>query len=579
MNIPRNEYPRPNFKRNNWINLNGEWDFEFDDANLGEKEKWFLGKQFSRKILVPFCYQSKLSGIGDRSVHDIVWYHRKININKNDKRIFINFGAVDYFTKLYINGNFVGSHKGGHIAFRFDITDFLNDGENDLYLRVEDRSFDCTQPRGKQTWKVDNFACWYTRTTGIWQTVWLENLDDFHLERVKITTDIDNRTIEVEAYFNNILENGLLEVEISFEGKKIKKFWTEIKQKREKFILDVCDDNAQFKIYYWSPEEPKLYDIKFRIIHNGNIKDEVESYFGMRKISIRDGKILLNNKEYYQKLILDQGYYGDGLLTAPSDEWFVEDIKKIKDMGFNGLRKHQKIEDQRFLYYCDKYGLLVWAEMPSTYEFNDIAIENIIYEWQEAVKQQYNHPCIITWTLLNESWGVNEIYNNKKQQSLANALYFYIKALDSSRLLISNDGWEHTISDILTIHDYIEDGEIFRKLYLEKEKIVNGAASIINPKFNFAEGYKYEGQPVLLSEYGGIAFSNVEGWGYGNKVRTEEEFLERFKKITHAIMDIPYICGFCYTQLTDVEQEMNGLMDWYHKMKFDPEKIKKIING
>lgn len=580
-NIPRTEYPRPQFERELWTNLNGQWDFEFDDSNAGEKEKWFLDKSFSKKITVPFCFQSPLSGIGDKSIHDVVWYKRSFNLPENfkGKQVKINFGAVDYITKLWVNGDLVGNHSGGHTAFSFNITNYLTEGENVIVIRVEDDSFECTQPRGKQSWKVENFGCWYTRTTGIWQTVWLEALDKTQIERVKMTPNIDNRSLHIEVFTPEVYEDTILETEIYFEGEYVNTSYVKLTERRTSYSIDVCAKAIDFKVRYWFPGDPHLYDIKFKLKKQNEVKDEVKSYFGMRKISIRDGKILLNNKEYYQRLILDQGYFGDGLLTAESDQMFIDDIKKIKAMGFNGLRKHQKIEDPRFLYWCDKLGLLVWAEMPSTYEFNDTAVENIINEWTEAIKQQYNHPCIVTWTLLNESWGINEVHSNKKQQSLANSLYYLVKSMDQSRLAVSNDGWEHTITDILTIHDYEESGDAFRRNYNNKYKVVNGAPSLGNTKMTYADGYKYSGQPVIISEYGGIAFAEDKGWGYGNKVETEEQFIARFESITKAIMDLDYVCGYCYTQLTDVEQEVNGLMDWNHNLKFDIKKIYDIVRN
>ncbi|MCM0649661.1 beta galactosidase jelly roll domain-containing protein [Clostridium swellfunianum] len=581
LNIPRNEYPRPQFERELWMNLNGQWDFDFDDNNVGEAEKWYAAKSLEKKITVPFCYQSSLSGIGDKSMHDVVWYKRSFTVPESfkGKRVKLNFGAVDYIAKVWVNGNLVGSHKGGHIAFSFDITDSLVEGENLVAIRVEDDSFDCSQPRGKQTWKEGNFGCWYTRTTGIWQTVWLEAVDKIHIERVKMTPDIDNRCLHIEVFTPEVYKDTILETEIHYEGKYINTSYVKLVEKRTSYSIDVCGKAIDFKVSYWWPGDPHLYDIKFKLKKLDGVKDEVNSYFGMRKISVRDGKIMLNNKEYYQRLILDQGYFGDGLLTAESEQMFIDDIKKIKSMGFNGLRKHQKIEDPRFLYWCDKLGMLVWAEMPSTYEFDDRAVENIMYEWTEAVKQQYNHPSIIIWTLMNESWGINEVYANKKQQSLANALYYMVKSMDQSRLLVSNDGWEHTITDILTIHDYVEKGDDVREDYKDKEKIVNGAPSKGNTKRTFAEGYSYEGQPVIISEYGGIAFAKDSGWGYGNKVETEEKFLVRFESITKAFMELDYACGYCYTQLTDVEQEVNGLMDWNHNLKFDPKKIHDIVRN
>lgn len=573
-------YPNPSFRRDLWMSLDGKWEFDFDDTGIGEDERWYEDKELLKCIQVPYCYQSSMSGIGDKSVHDVVWYKKSFELPENfkGKKVILNFGACDFLSKLWINGEYVGLHKGGYTAFAFDITNQIKAGKNIITLRVMDDSFDCTQPRGKQSWKLNNFGCWYTRSTGIWKTVWIEAVDECHIDRVKMTPDIDNRLLKIEVFTEGLYKGSEIEVKISYKGEMINSLVTRLSIRRASFSIDVGSDLPDFKVHYWTPEEPNLYDIEFTLKRDDKAKDVVKSYFGMRKVSIVNGKICLNNKVYYQKLILNQGYYDKALLTPSSSKIFEDDVEKIKAMGFNGIRIHQKIEDSRFLYFCDNLGLLVWAEMPSTYEFNDTAIENIIDEWRQAVAQQYNHPSIIVWTTFNESWGIHEVYENVKQQNLINAVYHMVKSYDSSRLVVGNDGWEHTLTDILTIHDYIESGEVLRKVYEDKSKIVNGAPSIINPKMAVAKGYEYNNQPVMISEFGGIAFSNVSGWGYGNKVEGEEQFLSRFKKITHAIMDLDYVCGFCYTQLTDVEQEVNGLMYENHELKFETSKIKEILN-
>ena len=582
--VPRPEYPRPQFIREQWLNLNGEWSFSFDDNDKGEVEEWFKDKNFPRQINVPYCYQSDLSGIDDKDKHNIVWYQRDFALPESmaGKEIILNFEAVDYKTKVWVNGQFVGEHKGGHIPFSFNITNALKEEKNKITVRVEDNN-ERIQPIGKQSWKEDNFLCWYTRTTGIWQTVWLEAVEEFHLDRVKMTPDIDKGQLDVEAYINNG-DNGYLEIEVYLEDELVTKAGIQIKEGKAKLAIDVSSKRRDFRIDYWSPEDPTLYDIKFTLKQEDKVVDEVESYFGMRKISIKDGKILLNNKEYYQKLILDQGYYGDGLLTARSEQDFIDDIKKVKEMGFNGVRKHQKIEDSRFMYWCDKLGLLMWAEMPSAFEFDDRAIDNIVYETKEMIKKHYNHPAVITWALLNESWGINEVHSNEQQQSFADSLYHLTKAMDDTRLILANDGWEHTTSDILTLHEYTEDTELFNKRYQDKSEAVRGSTSITSMKQNFAQGYQYQEEPIMISEFGGIAFAESDSddeddWGYGDRVSNEEDFLNRFEEITKTIINTDYMSGFCYTQLTDVQQEINGLLDEDHNYKFDPQKIRKVLEA
>ena len=306
--------------------------------------------------------------------------------------------------------------------------------------------------------------------------------------------------------------------------------------------------------------------------------DEVGSYAAMREIRIDRGNVLLNNRLLYQRLILDQGYWKDSHLTPPSEEALIEDIEKIRALGYNGLRKHQKTEDERFLYWCDVKGMLVWCESPSAYQFSDYAATEFMKEWSEIVKQNYNHPCIITWTPINESWGVTEIQTNRMQQWFTEAVYYLTKSLDKMRPVIVNDGWVHTISDIITLHDYEPSGDRFRARYTDrKEEIVSRQLYFNKDMAAFADGYEYKGQPILISEFGGIAFSNAEaGWGYGDKVVSKEDFIRRFDSIVTAIKELPYSCGYCYTQVTDVQQEINGLMDIDRNYKIDPEIIREI---
>lgn len=577
----RNEYPRPQFEREEWLNLNGEWNFQFDDKNIGEKEKWYMKGVFDKKIIVPFTYESKASGIGETVFHPYVWYERTFEIpgKYQGKKIILHFQACDYITKVWVNGQFVGQHKGGYTAFSFDITGIAEAGkENKIVIKVED-SQSCFQPRGKQRWIGKNFGCWYTQTTGIWQTVWLEFLNDYSIRYVKMTPDIDQNSIEFEYQIDGEIKDGKqvqLSTKISFQGQVLKEFTLLVDRPTLQCTIDITSEMNEWKIMLWHPDHPHLYDVQFTLAKDGELMDQVSSYFGMRKVSIENGKVLLNNRPIYQKLILDQGYWPDTLLTPPSDEAILEDIHKILEMGYNGVRKHQKIEDQRFLYWCDQKGLLVWSEAPATYEYSDEAVDNFTTEWMDIVKQQYNHPCIITWVPFNESWGVQNIYTDRKQQQFTEAIYYLTKSMDNMRPVIVNDGWEHTISDIITLHDYVSYGEEFLERYYDKTKIVTNVVPHNKFKYAMAKGYKYKGQPIFISEYGGIAFQDEKGWGYGEQVKTEEEFLNRFRSITKAIKDTDYICGYCYTQITDVQQEINGLLTEDRKPKIDPAKIKEV---
>lgn len=577
-----NQYPRPQFERSNWINLNGEWNFLFDDNKQGEKEKWYehfpLGNDpKGNVIIVPFTYETPLSGINDQTEHKVVWYNKKVElIADDDNRTLLHFEGADYEAKVWVNGNFAGVHKGGYAAFSFDVTLYLCEGENDITVRVED-SMSCEQPRGKQRWRNENFGCWYVQTTGIWKTVWMEKVPNYYMKKVKMTPDIDKGELRVEARFVGEAksEKPQLQCEVFFEGNFICKTIVDA-QAYVDVTIKIAKDKEPWTVALWSPGSPKLYDIQFTLLEDSTPTDTVKSYFGMRKISIKGNKILLNNNPIYQKLILDQGYWEDSHLTPPSEEAIIKDIDLILEAGYNGLRKHQKVEDNRFLYWCDKKGVLVWSEMASTYSFTDDAMAMFTTEWMEIVEQNYNHPSIITWTPFNESWGVERILTDKKQQKFTESIYYLTKAFDSVRPVIVNDGWEHTISDIITLHDYVERGEDFYQRYKDKDKILGNDIQFNIYRSAFAEGYEYKGQPVIISEYGGIALKNDSGWGYGEQVKSEEAFLERFDSITSAIKKLDYACGYCYTQLTDVQQEINGLYNMKREAKVNIEKVKQI---
>lgn len=587
MHCYRKDYPRPQFVRENWTNLNGEWKFRFDDENRGEKENWFSGFESGQRIKVPFTYETKMSGIADESRHDHIWYERTVEADGEklrDFRYIIHFEGCDYLTKVWVNGKFAGCHQGAYERFSFDISELLKDGENKIVVKADD-SFDAQQPRGKQKWLRENFGCWYTQTTGIWKTVWCEYVPLIHLKSVKMTPDMESYSLdvvyEVEAQEHDLGQDLVIETCIRFGDTIINNSSVGIFRKRTTASLDVflnSNEGLEWGIRKWSPEQPDLYDITFKVCKNGVVVDEVSSYFAMREIRIDGSNILLNGEPLYQRLILDQGYWKDSHLTPPSEEALVEDIDKILMLGYNGVRKHQKTEDERFLYWCDVKGVLVWSEMASAYEFSDYAVEQFTNEWLEIVRQNYNHPCIIVWTPFNESWGISNIRTKRKEQSFTEAIYHLTKSIDAHRPVVVNDGWEHTVSDILTLHDYEEAGEVFEKHYTTWEKEILGAEKSHNQsRMAFAKGYRYQGQPVIISEFGGIAFDNEDsGWGYGKKVGSKEEFVERFDSITTAVKKLPYVCGYCYTQVSDVQQEINGLMDSERNFKVEPEIIHEI---
>ena len=596
------DYPRPQFVRdeNSWENLNGEWDFLFDDHNGGIAKKWFNGfpsaetlEKTVRKITVPYCYESPMSGIGDTARHDVVWYRRTIGIEaaKNQgRKIFLHFEGSDYKTMVWVNGVFVGLHEGGYSRFSFDITPLVKTGANTLTVRAQD-SFDISQPRGKQRWRNDSFGCWYVQTTGIWKTVWLEYVNPEYLKSVKMTPVLSRGLLEIEAEVETSAAAaafasgtagaaGLeLTAEITFNDQPVTVITIPVNEKRPGFAANVYSNVLMaWKIAAWSPSNPNLYDIVFSLKKNGRTVDRVFSYFGMREIRIDGQNILLNGTPLYQRLILDQGYWKNSHLTPPGEQALIDDIDRIMAAGYNGVRKHQKIEDEKFLYWADVKGLLVWSEMAAAYEFNDAAVTMFTREWMEIVRQNYNHPSIITWTPFNESWGVPQIKTDKTQQAFTEAIYYLTKSYDRYRPVICNDGWEHTISDIITLHDYVEKGDEFLERYGNYlQEILDNEIYNNLHRSAFADGYSYRGQPIILSEFGGIAFTNRgEGWGYGNKVASIDDYISRFDAITTAIKQIDSVCGYCYTQVTDVQQEVNGIMDMDRNFKADPEILREI---
>ena len=581
------DYPRPQFVRADWENLNGSWDFDFDDENAGEKEKWYQEFKGDKKINVPFTYETKLSGIQDETRHDFIWYHRTISVDGEkleNNRYILHFEGSDFITKVWVNGAYAGSHRGGYARCSFDVTNLVHDGENELTVKVED-PYDPQQPRGKQRWIKENFGCWYIQTTGIWKTVWSEYVPKIGLASVKMTPDLQNAALkleyEVDAAEEVLGEDLIVTASVSFKGVPVAKQSVMANQKHVGTTMNVSyygSIGLEWGVCTWTPSQPDLYDIDFTVIYKGEAVDEIGSYFAMREIRIDGPNILLNGHPLYQRLILDQGYWRDSHLTAPSEEALIEDIDKIHALGYNGLRKHQKIEDERFLYWCDVKGMLVWSEMAAAYQYSDYAVEEFAKEWMEIVRQNYNHPCIITWTPINESWGVSQVETRRVEQHFTEAVYHLTKSFDMMRPVIVNDGWEHTISDIITLHDYEEVGDTLYKRYTEyKDQIMTTEVYHSSAKSAFANGYEYKGQPMIISEYGGIAFNNDDsGWGYGNKVNTKEDFIRRFDDITTAVKKIPYCCGFCYTQVSDVQQEINGLMDIDRNFKVEPEVIKEI---
>jgi beta-galactosidase/beta-glucuronidase len=584
------EYPRPQFVRGQWQNLNGEWDFSFDDEKKGLEQHWEQSFPRQKKILVPFTYETERSGIGDSTHHAVVWYNRSFHAEDpgKGKNILLHFEGCDYVTSVFINGLYAGCHRGGYNRFTFDITDAVRKGENRITVRVEDTE-SVEIPRGKQRWEKDNFGCWYVQTTGIWKTVWTETVPAERIDSVKITPQPADYAVDMSVALAGCIPSAeagrvqptyKIKIDVTFAGERICSSTQQTAASGTTgFRLPLWNTAvSEWGLKLWTPETPDLYDVELQLIADDTVTDTVTSYFGLRDIRTENQRVLLNGHPYYQRLILDQAYWKASSLTAPDMNAFIEDIDKIKEAGYNGVRLHQKIEDERFYYLCDVKGLLVWCEAPSAYKFSDSLLTDFTQQWTETVRQLYNHPCIVTWTVLNESWGVPRIKTNRNEQHFSEMLYHLTKAIDPMRPVIVNDGWEHTVSDIITLHDYEEKGSVLYERYMKNmQGILDGTYFHNTFKTAFAEGFSYRGQPVMISEYGGIAFTgNGSGWGYGQKVADEESYLVRFEDITTAIKRLPFVCGYCYTQVTDVQQEINGIMDIDRKFKVPAEKLREI---
>ena len=575
---PRAEYPRPQFERADWVNLNGEWSFALDLSDSGRDRDFYNSKGFEQRITVPFAPESKLSGIGYTDFINSVWYQRMIQIPSawQGKRVKLNFGAVYYESEVYIDGRFVGRHYGGSDSFAFDITDFVGDGkEHSIVVHAESDLRSGTQPGGKQSTNYYSYGCSYTRTTGIWQTVWMEAVDDMALERVQVVTDIDNEQIVVIPTYYNVAGGNTLSVEVRDGGKVVA-------HAESAAVQGVPVVVALKKAKLWSPESPFLYDVVYEVKDaEGRTLDRVDAYVGMRKVHIDGNKIYLNNKPYYQRLVLDQGFYPDGIWTAPSDEALKHDIEMSKAAGFNGARLHQKVFEERFYYWADKLGYIVWGEMASwDKDSNSVAAaRNFMSEWGNIVVRDRNHPALIVWTPFNEEFGVP---SNEAGRFLTD-VYNETRRLDPTRPVNTVSGGIYVISDFCTAHCYEQDGARLHSMLFDGEKFYQPQG----PNEGFERAIRklyYDGSlPYLLDEFGGIkcAETQPEGgnsWGYGNAAPTREDFYTRLEALVKAIVDhSDKICGFCYTQLTDVEQEQNGVYYYDRGEKFDMGRVKAIF--
>ena len=517
------------------MNLNGEWEF-----GAGSEAR------FDRRILVPFCPESELSGIGELP-GDVVWYRRRFEAPEAGG-LLLHFGAVDYRATVWVNDAEVGRHVGGHTPFAIDITAVARVGDNVLMVRAEDPLTDKTIPRGKQYWKAEPEGIFYTPTTGIWQTVWLEPVPARRIRHLRVEPRPQDASVGIE-----LEADGPVEIVAGLDGRVVGR-WSGTSGLASMSLEEVAA---------WHPDSPRLYDLECTM--DG---DRVASYFGLRTIEAKEGKTWLNGKPFVQRLVLDQGYWPDGLLTAPSDDALRRDIELAKACGFNGARKHQKVEDPRWLYWADTIGFVVWSEMPSFHEHSQQAEHRLAAEWANVVRRDRGHPCIVTWVPSNESFGLGELDVAMRSRFLLR-LYNQTRAMDVTRPIVSNDGWEHSLTDLCTTHDY-SPPEVMSRRYRELATALDGSASghaIFDP------GFAYSGQPLLVTEFGGLRVAGEGGWGW-LEVEDGDEFVRSYSQLIDALMQRGPVQGFCYTQLTDVQQEQNGLLTFQREPKVDPAAVR-----
>jgi hypothetical protein len=560
-------YPRPMMRRDHWKSLNGTWRFTFDDELVYERPADIT--RWPAQITVPFAPEAAASGIGDRGFHRACWYQRQFDIAADGGRVLLHFGAVDYEAEVWVNGYLVAYHQGGHTPFCADITFALNpSGTHMLTVRVRDDPHDLTKPRGKQDWQLEPHSMWYPRTSGIWQTVWLERVARTYIEKLRWTPNMEGFEIAFDALIGGDPCPDLnLEVTLKHRNRLLAMDSYRVmdcEAVRRIVLSDPGIDDSRNELL-WSPERPTLIDAHIVLKHGARVLDEVFSYTALRSVNIVRDRFMLNGRPYMLRMVLDQGYWPDTLLTAPDDDALRRDVELAKAMGFNGVRKHQKIEDPRFLYWADRLGLLVWEEMPSAYRFTSRTIHRLVREWTEAIDRDYSHPCIAVWVPFNESWGVPDLPSTKSHRHAVEALYHLTKTLDATRPVIGNDGWESSATDIIGIHDYDANPERIRDRYgpeVGREELFDRRRP--GGRVLTLDGYPHRGQPVMLTECGGIAFTKVpvtdrSAWGY-LLTHSEEELYQRFLALMEVVNKTALLSGWCYTQFADTFQEANGLL-------------------
>jgi beta-galactosidase/beta-glucuronidase len=550
--------------RSEWLNLNGDWEFEEDPGRSREPRGLQSGRPLRKRIRVPFCPESELSGVGNTDFMPAVWYRRMFGAPSSwgGDRVLLHFGAVDYEATVWLNGRCLGAHEGGYTPFVFDATDHLRAGENELVVRAVDDTRDPLQPVGKQSERYESYGCHYTRTTGIWQTVWLEAVPHAHIVKARCWPDLRGGRLFLEVSVAAAASGLSVEATVRSGGDEVGAASAVAHDGAALLAIELGEVRA------WSPGDPALYELDLVLADRKDVVDRVETYFGVRSIALRPPAICLNGEPVFQRMVLDQGYYPGGVYTAPSDEALRTDIELAKAMGFNGARLHQKVFEPRFLYWADRLGYLVWAEYPSwgLDVTQSAALSAMLPEWLEVVERDINHPSIVGWCPFNET-------PSAQQRAVVRSVYRATKAVDPTRPVIDSSGYVHVETDVDDFHCYEQDPEQFAAQF---RAFAEGGP----PPHRSEQDSSHRGQPYFVSEYGGIWWnpgqSDAASWGYGERPANEREFLQRYRRLTETLLFHPRMCGFCYTQLYDVQQEVNGLYTYGRRAKFDPAAIRRI---
>jgi hypothetical protein len=578
-------YPRPQLERGQWTSLNGQWEFAIDaDARWTQP----ADVAWNATITVPFAPETSASGVGDTGFYKACWYRRTLDTPplKEGQRLILHFGAVDYTATVWVNGQRVTRHEGGYTPFHVDITRQLSaSGPQTVVVRAEDDPHDLAKPRGKQDWLLEPHAIWYPRTTGIWQTVWYEVLGATAIRCLRWTPNLTAWAFELDAEVDGQPRERLrLRVKLHLGDLLLADdTYTVVRGEvhRRITLSDPGIDDYRNELL-WSPTQPTLIRAQLQLWGDrGELLDEARSYTALRQVGIQGDRFILNGRPQTLRLVLDQGYWQESGLTAPDDAALRRDVELAKAMGFNGVRKHQKIEDPRYLYYADLLGLMVWEEMPSAYRFTRQSVECLSREWTEVLTRDASHPCIVAWVPFNESWGVPDLPENREQRHYVQALYHLTKTLDPTRPVIGNDGWESVATDIIGIHDYDNDPEQIAQRY-HSEEVVGRLFTRERPggRLLTIDGHPHVGQPIMLTEFGGIAFSAdpEHTWGY-MRSETAESFGQQYRELLRVVRSLKLFAGFCYTQFADTYQEANGLLYVDRTPKIPPEEIAAATRG